>query len=818
MLTKTYRRENPCGRKILLLGTRIAETKVTRRALPFLLHDVLKERPELIPDVMPELWKDARAAPWQSQEGLRILEKEIRAAFARLMKQTTLYAKHCFCFFIDGLDEYQETAQTDLKEMANLLNGWTATAPQHVKLCVSSREYNVIMNAFSAEQRLRLHDLTWFDMEVYAHDKLGDISDQFAKQKLVTAILDKAQGIFLWVALVVKDMRNEMENGADSAATMELVRSLPEELDRLFEHILKSLNQSDRRKAYQTLAILSLAKKWRLSVSLFAYSFLDKYDADTTFAERDGFVQAANAGMTAEERIELGRKRVNGWCKGLVDPAIDQIDYPHRSIHDFLQNKTTKKEMKSYLAGFSAVDALCQLILAQFSLQSSETNHSVRASRLIGSLVGMRHAYGLDHAPFTFLCLLETPVSQHRWREFDPTSASTIIGIPVAYGPLDYWEIALSASRPGTASLFILASALYCCTYSFADHGYPAWKIANDPIATDSATKVALLTYTSFARQFENQGVGLPVLDALLDRGLLTSSTRTRLIPFPHEISTPMMMIGAAETADLHGIKLSVWQHYLISRWLFQHRSMSNPESLYRRLPDGFIATNLGAVAERFLRHGAESRFTASVSHPDLTTVHFAFGGDLASETSAASENPTERCSAVLRSPTGTKEELDLLRRRHHAPTRMPVTAWRPAYLEYKYTLRNWVEGLKDMPNKEEVLRLLDREEHARGNDLLSGVVEAKVSKLEALVYAVALTLGQHLIPSNFAMSVSNRDGRAADGSLYRSTNTRCFDICPLSRDGSEKRFPVQQRSRGVSSYLRKAPLSSANTGSEGSY
>jgi hypothetical protein len=110
--------------------------------------------------------------PWQVQTELDLGNKEIRAAFSRLIENRNLYKKHCFCFFIDGLDEYEETRQEDYKVMVELLCSWTRAAPQDVKICVSSREYNVFLNAFSTERRLRLQDLTRRDMELYVRDKL----------------------------------------------------------------------------------------------------------------------------------------------------------------------------------------------------------------------------------------------------------------------------------------------------------------------------------------------------------------------------------------------------------------------------------------------------------------------------------------------------------------------------------------------------------------------------------------------------------------------------------------------------------------------
>ncbi|KAK3306192.1 uncharacterized protein B0T15DRAFT_485616 [Chaetomium strumarium] len=319
-----------------------------------LLHDVLES----------QLWAKARVASWQVQTEFAISEKDVRTAFARLVRNTSRNAKHCFCFFIDGLDEYQETAQNDHKEMVKLLTGWTTTAPRDVKLCVSSREDNMYMYNFSDNKRLRLHELTRFDMEAYAWERLDDISDQEAKRSLVTAITDRAEGIFLWAALLVKQVRDQLENGADFAALVQVVDLLPDELDGLYEHILKSLSKPDRKKAYQTLAILALSRHWRLPVSLFACSFLDKYNVDKMFAEQDDFAETGLDGMAYEEHIKLSRKRVNGWCRGLVESATGSIGYAHRSIPEFLDNQAIKDEMESFLAGFSAAEALRQLTLA----------------------------------------------------------------------------------------------------------------------------------------------------------------------------------------------------------------------------------------------------------------------------------------------------------------------------------------------------------------------------------------------------------------------------------------------------------------------
>jgi hypothetical protein len=86
-----------------------------------LLHDTLKACPELIPEVLPKYWNQMKSMPWQVQTELHLPAPEVRAAFGRLIERRSLYKKHCFCFFIDGLDEYEGTYQEDCKAMVELL-------------------------------------------------------------------------------------------------------------------------------------------------------------------------------------------------------------------------------------------------------------------------------------------------------------------------------------------------------------------------------------------------------------------------------------------------------------------------------------------------------------------------------------------------------------------------------------------------------------------------------------------------------------------------------------------------------------------------
>ena len=228
-----------------------------------LLHDLLKACPELTRDIFPNYWERIKSAPWQVQPNLSISDKDIRRAFSRIISDPSLYTNHCFCFFIDGLDEYEGTHQEDPKTMVDMLTNWTKNAPTTVKICVSSREHNLFMNSFSENQRIRLHILTKSDMTSYVVDKLRHIDREEDQRILAESIVENAEGIFVWVTLVVKRLREQIENGASLETLQRELDALPKELDSLFDHILNSLADSDLKAAYQTFSMVIELKKYR---------------------------------------------------------------------------------------------------------------------------------------------------------------------------------------------------------------------------------------------------------------------------------------------------------------------------------------------------------------------------------------------------------------------------------------------------------------------------------------------------------------------------------------------------------------------------
>jgi hypothetical protein len=544
---------------------------------------MLKSCPDLTPVVLPGRWEKARSVPWQVKTELDLTHKEIRAAFSRLIRNRNLYKKHCFCFFIDGLDEYEETSQEDYKVMVDLLCSWTAAAPEDVKICVSSREYNVFLNAFSDERRLRLQDLTREDMERYIRDKLKGPSDE-KLEHLVRLITDKGNGIFLWVALVVKTLRERLEDGHKLAALEKEIDSLPDELEGLFEYLLKSVGKQARKKMYQIFGMIQKLKPYGRRLTLLCYSFLEDYENDPEFAIRTSFSHSNMSDAVTNSRIDLARRKVNGYCRGFLDSGqdISTLGFTHRSISEFLEKSEVQKDMEFHLRGFDTVDTTSQLLLAEIRSKSRSSIPSESLSLTVYAIIDLRIQNKTDQAPYYFRECLSNSVLQHKIPETTihsrtslRISGSTFYIIGKKRGKLNY------LTSPLEVSAF------------HGDYEYTTWKIKQDGTAIDTDYKSAsLLCWIELGRSKAGAGgaANLKLVDFLLRRGL-----------------PPQRVIHTSPEVTIIGThaRLSFWQHFIY--YIIDHCCrVQGQETGSRQM--------LGDSIETFLQYGADPQLIISIS------------------------------------------------------------------------------------------------------------------------------------------------------------------------------------------------------------
>ncbi|KAL1636911.1 hypothetical protein SLS56_001008 [Neofusicoccum ribis] len=342
-----------------------------------LLYEVLRQCPELIPKIYPDL----NAVHYHSQE-VPWSFSELKSVIVKLKEQSAVSAR--FCFFIDGLDEYDgDSREGTHDDLVQTIKGLTES--QHIKICLSSRPWNVFRDSFDHCRSLALEDLSHDDIDAYVRNTLAE-DHRFVRLrknspiygKLVDEIIEKAQGVFLWVYLVVRSLKQGLVNADTIDVLRQRVQCLPSDLKTFFRQILDSIDEVYKPQTAKTLKIMLNTDE---PLPLMAVALLDEDDCFGLTTDVDN----GNSLDKAKTVTILGelRRRLDGRCKGLVEVTkaksshrqlvrpsarklffTTSIDFLHRTVRDFLLSKDTEYLFDSLEPGFDI-----DLTMAKVNLQ-----------------------------------------------------------------------------------------------------------------------------------------------------------------------------------------------------------------------------------------------------------------------------------------------------------------------------------------------------------------------------------------------------------------------------------------------------------------
>jgi hypothetical protein len=461
------------------------------RALTF---HVTNQCPHIIPEIFPQHWEPARYEPVGQHPVVNIENDEIIWAFRQLVTIKDIYENYRYCFFIDGLDEFDEMLQT-YTNLINAIWSWVESSQGHLKICVSSRELPPFQLRFDAKQRLRLQDLTKADIAGLVQQGLQQEQDFLDKtfadtesfKRLQAAITTKADGVFLWVVLTLKTIREALQSRESMSDVLRILDTVPEQLEEFFRYILDSISIVHRKKAAFVFAFALGIEVLPISFfncvvygpSLLRYSFLDELADDPHFLMREN---APSSTELIEDRIASCRIRISGRCKGLLEfrPYGNQnqemIKFTHRSIPEFLENYLSSHWNK-YLSEFDLMHAYTSTLIAALRLMPMDFSIST-ANRLLMellcALVVLRNTQKCGNTD-SFTCLDDVEkILYEKQVEISPEF------------PTLTWTrfYTLDAGTPAFVSIFHTALSTHC-------HEYVAWRIRNDPevVATSNAAQ-----------------------------------------------------------------------------------------------------------------------------------------------------------------------------------------------------------------------------------------------------------------------------------------------------------------------------------------
>ncbi|KAF5228564.1 hypothetical protein FAUST_10994 [Fusarium austroamericanum] len=171
-----------------------------------------------------------------------------------------------YFILIDGLDEISKP-HSGMKEVFQFLD--SLASMDKVKVCVSSRPENVFAIRFKSQPSLRMQDLTANDIRKYTVDKLRELDLEFDNerfQKAATEIWNRAEGVFIWVYVVLKRIKNGVDEFCETwDDIIDHIFKLPSELMDLYRDMLSKFHDNDEiyvKKAAQCFQYLREKPSW----------------------------------------------------------------------------------------------------------------------------------------------------------------------------------------------------------------------------------------------------------------------------------------------------------------------------------------------------------------------------------------------------------------------------------------------------------------------------------------------------------------------------------------------------------------------------
>lgn len=317
-----------------------------------LIYELLSQRPDIIPLVSPERWE---ALCLFGEIPKTFEATELRHFLASTLSIIT--SKEQVCVFVDGLDEFAGDCDDLVAYFKQLVDSYP------IKLCVASRPWEVFRDALQHKPKLQMEDLTHNDIQSYVTSRLQDDPnfDKFQKsepdcaQGTIENIVDKAQGVFLWVELVVSSFIVGLRSGDRISDLQRRLDRLPQDLEGLFDRMIRDLDPQYREQAIQYLRIMEAHQGNFPSAMLF--SFADE-DPEFSVSLQLGHFNAKRI----DEQVEILRKRLSTRLKGLLEigkrgapawPTLDDLharakDHAEFSGHNF-HNPSMKTRTREYV-------------------------------------------------------------------------------------------------------------------------------------------------------------------------------------------------------------------------------------------------------------------------------------------------------------------------------------------------------------------------------------------------------------------------------------------------------------------------------------
>lgn len=296
-----------------------------------LLRQCLEQKPKLAPKIFPRRWALLKLFGRQALKAIPPWTwEELLEAFSALDIMAGRDRDFNLAIFIDGVDEF-DGKHDRLIDLIKLLHSRPS-----IKVCVSSRPWNIFEDAFRCNPSLRLEDLTRNDISKFISGNLEknqayrDLHNAFpaGASQIQRAVLEKAQGVFLWVSVVVRAILEGLTEGDKLSDIQGMVDELPSDLSKMYTQIWRRIKSDYLRHGSQLFRIYECSTSQVDAITLWLADEEDPFEID---------IQSITPAYRAHI-VQSMKRRLNSRTRGLLEVSYEgNVSYLHRSVKEWIQ-------------------------------------------------------------------------------------------------------------------------------------------------------------------------------------------------------------------------------------------------------------------------------------------------------------------------------------------------------------------------------------------------------------------------------------------------------------------------------------------------
>lgn len=307
-----------------------------------LLLAILQEQPALACVLFPDRfqhgvdWSDFPTVP------------QLVRAFNKLIAQTEIPAR--IVLVIDGLDEF-ETTSLRYTALADIFI--EATKSPNFKAVLSSRPLSAFELLFKRFPKLRLHDLTRKDIQIYVHDRLAQheriarlsLQDSLCAANIISDIVSGSSGVFLWVRIVIESLLEGFQNYDSLEDLYTRLKAIPEDIEVLFDQMFHQIPTQYKLQSSRIFQLVRFCDDFCITNTPLVLYFSEN-SLENVLAHP---IQPLSWSERETIRDEV-RGRLRSRCAGLIELSsnIDSngnwsrpdVQYLHRTVADWIHGKS----------------------------------------------------------------------------------------------------------------------------------------------------------------------------------------------------------------------------------------------------------------------------------------------------------------------------------------------------------------------------------------------------------------------------------------------------------------------------------------------